>query len=410
MPPVTTTLLSVVASICATAILVYFVAMRLKNSADPGAIVVKWIITVAAFCFWFYLGLKTKQSDPITTFFYVCVAAGTAIFVGTMWAPTIGEWIASPFTKWYDGGDIEPEKRALYSIAIGHRKRGSYDKAIAEIGRQLAMFPDDFQGWMMLADIHFKDRKDLPKALETIEQVLTLPELPPKSAAFALSSVSDWHMELGDRDAARASLERIIELFPDSDESHIAAQRIAHLASAEYMADQASPRVLVVPHSEERIGLRTEPMAAPVEEDAGTTAARYLDHLREYPLDNEVREKLALVYANSFKRLDLAASELEQLIATPNQSPKNIGHWLNILADLQIRLANDVEGARRALQRIIDLFPKSAAANTATVRLSQLKLELNQNSSQRTLKLGSYEQNIGLKRTTTSEGTNENSA
>jgi hypothetical protein len=41
--------------------------------------------------------------------------------------------------------------------------------------------------------------------------------------------------------------------------------------------------------------------------------------------------------------------------------------------------------------------------------MSQLKLELNQNIRQRTVKLGSYEQNIGLKRMTSS-GTNETQA
>jgi hypothetical protein len=77
-----------------------------------------------------------------------------------------------------------------------------------------------------------------------------------------------------------------------------------------------------------------------------------------------------------------------------------------MLADFQIRLCNDVENARETLQRIIDLYPNSAAANTATVRMSQLRLELNQNSVQRTLKLGTYEQNIGLKRMNSS-GVNE---
>lgn len=406
MPPFVTVLLSVVAIICATAIVVYFVAGRLKNSAEPGAMVLKWIITIAAFGMWFYFGLKTKQSDPLTTFFYVCIAAGSAIFVGTMWAPTIGEWVASPFTKWYDGGDAEPELRPMYSIAIGHRKRGNYDKSIAEIRRQLAMFPNDFEGMMMLAEIQFKEQHNPGAALETIEYILTVPDLPPKHAAYALTSVADWQLELGDRDAARDAFERIIERLPDTEESQNAAQRIAHLASAEYIADMQSPRVIAVPHSEERIGLRTEPMVAPAAEDPGVTAQRYLDHLRDYPLDNEVREKLALTYANEFKRLDLATSELEQLIATPNQTPKNVAHWLNLLADLQVRLASDVELARQTLQRVIDLYPKSAAANTANVRISQLRLELNQHTGQRTLKLGSYEQNIGLKRVA-ADGANE---
>jgi TolA-binding protein len=323
-----------------------------------------------------------------------------------MWAPNIGEWIASPFTRWYDGGDTEPELRPLYSIAIGYRKRGNYEKAIAEIRRQLARFPEDFEGWMLLADVQEKDLNDLPSALETIDNILTFPNLASKNAAYALTRAADWQLERGDRESARAALERIIDRLPATEEAQLAAQRIAHLASPEYLADMQQPRVISIKHSDERIGLRTEPMAPVETEDIATTANRYVQHLRDYPLDNEVREKLAVLYATEYKRLDLASSELEQLISAPNQTPKNISHWLNMLADFQVKLANNVELARQTLQRVIDLYPRSAMANTATVRMSQLKLELNQNIGQRTLKLGSYEQNIGLKRMTSS-GTNE---
>jgi len=146
-----------------------------------------------------------------------------------------------------------------------------------------------------------------------------------------------------------------------------------------------------------------------VSDDAASAVPTDLNHLAIYPLDNEIREKLAIVYATEFSRLDLAAGELEQLITTPNQTPKNVAHWLNLLADFQIQLGNDVECARQTLQRIIDLNSKSAAANMAKIRMSQLRLELNQNSVQRTLKLGTYEQDIGLKRMNSS-GANEEKA
>jgi tetratricopeptide (TPR) repeat protein len=394
-------------TICAIVLIAWFLTRRLKKSDDPVRAIVRWALTIGAISIWVYFGRQTAHSDPITTFLYVCMAAIMAVFVGIMWAPSIGEFIASPLTRLYDGGDTEPEYRPLYSIATGYRKRGNYDKAIAEIRRQLALFPEDFQGWMMLAEVQHNDLNDLGAALETVEYILTLPELAPKNLAFALGRVTDWQMERSDRAAALAALERIIERLPDTEEAHLAAQRIAHLASDADLAEMHEPRVIALKHSDDRIGLRVNPVAPPPSEDPAVTANRYVEHLREHPLDNEVREKLASIYATEFKRLDLATTELEQLIATPNQSPKNIAHWLNMLADYQIRLANDVDSARANLQRIIDLFPKSAAANTATIRMSQLRLELNQNTSQRTVKLGNYEQNIGLKRMSSS-GTNEN--
>jgi tetratricopeptide (TPR) repeat protein len=398
-----------VGTLGAIAAIVWFSAGRLKRSSDPAASLFRWIITVGVVGFWVFLGRQTQHTEPITTFLYVCVAAITAVFVGIWWAPTIGEFLASPFTRLYDGGDTEPELRPLYSIATGYRKRGNYAQSIGEIRKQLAQFPEDFEGWMMLAEIQFHDLNDLSAALDTVDRIVALPEIAPRNLAYALGRVADWQLEQSNLEGARAALERVVELLPDTPESHLALQRIAHLASPEDLADMHQPRTLVVKHIDDRLGLRTDPAAPAPSENPNVTAQRYLDHLMVHPLDNETREKLAIVYASEFKRLDLAAGELEQLIATPNQSQKNVAHWLNLLADFHIRLANDLDRARETLQRIIDLNPAAATANTARIRMSQLRLELNQNSSQRTLKLGSYEQNIGLKKMTSS-GTNEGPA
>ena len=46
--------------------------------------------------------------------------------------------------------------------------------------------------------------------------------------------------------------------------------------------------------------------------------------------------------------LDLALGELEQLITQPNQSSKQVVHWLNLVADLQIKYAADALAASHA--------------------------------------------------------------
>jgi hypothetical protein len=71
--------------------------------------------------------------------------------------------------------------------------------------------------------------------------------------------------------------------------------------------------------------------------------------------------------------------------------------WLNLLADLQIRHGADFETVKQTLQRIIDLDPKLAAAETARKRIALLKLELKAKAQNQSVKLGTYEQNIGLK-------------
>ena len=134
-----------------------------------------------------------------------------------------------------------------------------------------------------------------------------------------------------------------------------------------------------------------------VERDPKELAQEYVTHLEQHPLDTEAREKLAVVYAEHYGRLDLASDQLEQLIQQPNQPSKLVVHWLNLLADLQVRAGADYESVKQTLQRIVEREPNLAAAQIALRRLSRLKLELKANEKSQGVKMGDYEQNIGLK-------------
>ncbi len=86
------------------------------------------------------------------------------------------------------------------------------------------------------------------------------------------------------------------------------------------------------------------------------------------------------------------------MIAQPNQPGRLVVHWLNLLADLQIRGGAGFEVAQQTLQRIVDRAPEVAAAEIARHRLALLRLEIKAKAKSQAVKLGSYEQNIGLKR------------
>src|SRR5690348_18087515 len=58
----------------------------------------------------------------------------------------------------------------------------------------------------------------------------------------------------------------------------------------------------------------------------------FRSHLEQHPLDTEAREKLAVIYADHYHRLDMATDELEQLIQQPNQPSRLVVRWLNLLA------------------------------------------------------------------------------
>ena len=187
-------------------------------------------------------------------------------------------------------------------------------------------------------------------------------------------------------------------LFPNTEMALQAAQRIAHLSGREMMLAPHDRRRIAMPKGVENLGLlKDQSHLMPAEIDPAKLAGDYVQHLTVHPLDSEAREKLALIYANHYQRLDLAADQLEQLIRQPNQPAKQVVRWLHLLADLQLNLANDLAAARQSLQRIVDQYPGLAAAENAQRRLDIVKLELKGKEKSQAVTLGSYEKNIGLK-------------
>jgi tetratricopeptide (TPR) repeat protein len=318
-----------------------------------------------------------------------------------MWTPHIGEWMAKPLTSLYDGGDLEIEPKPYYSIALTKRKLNRPLEAIVAVREQLAKFPTDFEGVSLLANIQAEDMKDLHGAEITFDHFCNLPNVPDKQIAAAWTQMADWHLKLmQDSDSARVSLEKIIAKFPDTGLSLAAAQRIAHLdGTVKQLLAPHDRHAMFLPEGAKNLGLR-ESIAdlVPEETDPEKLAADFVKHLEKHPLDTEIREKLAIIYARHYKRLDLAALELNQLIEQPNQPNKLVAHWLNLLADLQIHGGADYETAFATLSKIVEMFPDLPVAEVARSRLNRLKLEFKGREEKTPgKKLGVYEQNIGLK-------------
>jgi tetratricopeptide (TPR) repeat protein len=336
---------------------------------------------------------------PVLSFFGPFVVVFCAVILSAIWTPHIGATFAKPITSLFDGGDLPPEDRPAYSVAMAKQKRGDYIQAIAEIRKQLERFPTDLEGQLLLAQIQAENLKDLPGAELTIQRFCDQPHHAPKNIMFALLSMADWHLQFGqDREAARRNLQKIIDLLPDTEFSLTAAQRIAHLGTAEMLLSPHDRKKYIVPEAQPHFGLvKPAQSFAPVEQEPGVLATEYVSHLKFHPLDTEVREKLARLYVDHYHRLDLAADQLEQMIVEPHQPARLIVHWLNLMADLQIRSGCDFETVKETLQRIIDSYPKLAAAEIARKRLDLLKLELKGKQQTAAVKLGTYEQKIGLK-------------
>jgi tetratricopeptide (TPR) repeat protein len=369
----------------------------LKRSEDPIGLVVIWVVT--AIIGLFVLFTAATARDPISQVAAVLMGALGGLILAILWAPKLGEAVGRLFGSLYDGGMQQPEARPIYSIAEARRKRGRYTEAKEEVRKQLDRFPSDFTGLMMMAEIEAEDLKNLAAARAIVDELLAFEGRAPKNIAYALGREADWHLKLAhDREGARAALERVVQLLPDTEEAQLALQRIAKLTPEEMLAERREPRRIPVKRFEEKVGLRNEPLEVKLPgEDPAAAASKYVEHLEEFPYDNDARENLALLYARNYRRLDLAADQFEQLISFPNQPHRHVVRWLNMMADLHIEIGGDITSARSSLQRIVELFPESAAAKKASSRMAHLQLEMRQKKVTQSIKLGSYEENLGLK-------------
>ena len=373
----------------------------LKGSRDtPVRLIGKWIASALIIGFVIVFLMPEIMRGGHSGAFLVPFVAVCGLLLAFIWTPNITAFLARPFGNLIDGGDDEADPEPLYSIAIAKRKNGKFLESITEVRKQLDRFPTDVVGQMLLAEIQADDLKDLPSAEATIERFVAQPRHSPKNVAFALNALADWQVKYAqDVDGARATLQRIIDTFPESEEALLASQRLSHMGDDDYLLSRGNRPAIALKAGVENVGLlKTYEALKPVEEDKGETAGKLVQHLERFPADMEVREQLAMLYAEHYQRIDLAADQLEQIIAQPGQPMKNIAHCLNLLADVHIKVAGDYEAAKAALERVIELYPKFAPAENARQRIAHLRLELKGRENKEAVKLGDYEQNIGLKR------------
>ncbi len=372
----------------------------LKRSDDPPRLIFKWLITAVILVIArFAIGSVTSGDDATGQIAAVLMGAVFGLALAVVWRQNLAEILARPIANLYDGGSAPPDPQPFYSQALARRNQGKFQEAIYEVEKQLEAFPNDFTGLMLMAQIQAENLHDLAAAQMTVERLCLLPERAPAQIAGAWNAVADWHLKYSlDAEAARQAFEKIIERLPDTPEAQLAAQRIAHLATTESLVAAHDRAPIHLRHGAEDIGLREDSASLrQPETNPAAQATELVRHLGLHPLDFDAREQLVLIYANHFNRLDLAADQLEQLIQHPNQPAKQVAHWLNLLADLQVRLGADFDSARRTLERIIELLPNSAAADNARQRLDHLRLEFKKNEKGHSIKLGTYEKDLGLR-------------
>ena len=372
----------------------------LKTSEDPGRLIFKWLLTAAVVWFEFAVAVPAFVRGGLEAVFGLGLTGALSMAINVIWRNAILDLITRPLTSIFDGGSEPPEPKPAYSMALAKRKSNHPLEAIVAIREQLAKFPADFEGFLLLANIQAEDMNDLPGAENTLNHFCDSPNAPDRQVVAALTQLADWHLKkAADVDSARRALQKIAERFPETEFALHAEQRLAHLGETEkILLEHHDRQPIAVPEGVQNIGLLdSTDFLRPKEIEPGKLAAVYVKHLERHPHDAEVREKLAVIYARDFKRLDLATLELEQMINETRHSPKQIAGWLNQLANFQIELGADVATATATLQKIVEDFPDQPAAEMAQRRLARLRQEYAVKKETPKVKLGVYEQNIGLK-------------
>jgi outer membrane protein assembly factor BamD (BamD/ComL family) len=388
-------------TVLAVLVIIVAISLWLWSVRDKKTLVIRLAVTLVltSIVYITAVPMLAQGGLPAVAGLFYVVAYGWLLAI--TWGSAITGYVGKLFGSLYDGGDVEVEPAPFYSIFNAKRQKGKYFDALAEIRRQLKKFPADFQGHMLLAELQAENLDDLPGAALTIQRACDLPDQTPQNIAFALSKLADWHLSLTkDREAAKQTLEKLIATLPDTEYAARASQRIAHLADMEMLLAPHDRQKIEVKRGVVNLGLNRGAdgrLRAP-EVDYEKLAAEYAAQLERHPLDTHAREQLAVIFAKFYQRVDLALEQLEHLVQQPNQSAKQVAHWLNLMADMQVHGGANEEQARATLQRIIDAYPDSAAALAAQRRMDMLKLELKAQEKRRDVQMGVYEQNIGLKR------------
>jgi outer membrane protein assembly factor BamD (BamD/ComL family) len=111
-----------------------------------------------------------------------------------------------------------------------------------EYVRHLELHPADAEVREKLAEIYAEHYQRLDLAISQFEDLLQVPNQPPKLVAHLLNRLADFHVKYNsDLESARAALERIIEAFPASAHAEKARSRIEYLRLSMRVRETAKP-------------------------------------------------------------------------------------------------------------------------------------------------------------------------
>jgi len=339
---------------------------------------------------WAILEAGTRaEGENRTQFKALCLTCSAAMAIPAVFVLWFGGWatlglagllLLAPMAGY--GSTVLRARKAtpMYARAIARMKFGKYSEAEWEIIHQLEKREDDFQGWMMLADLYANQFKDLREAEQTILEICDQPKTTPSQLAVALHRLADWQLQRGgDPTAARRALQMICDRLPGTHLAHMAQLRMNQLpATPEDLRQQRAGERIPLPALGDSIDEEPALPASDAERNEAAHAANAcVELLKRDPNNVSAREKLARLFAERLDEPDLGIEQATLLLGLPDQPESRRAEWLGLIAAWHIKHRHDAQAGRETLERLIREFPQSPQALAARRRLQLLNAESN---------------------------------
>jgi Tetratricopeptide repeat len=266
----------------------------------------------------------------------------------------------------------------LYSRAITKMHSDNYKDAEVAVIEELEKSEEDFQGWMMLAELYANRFGDLAGAERIIRDTCELPQATASEICVAFQRLADWHLKLAnDPTAARRDLEEILRRFPDTHMSWMAQMRFNQLPrNREDWIESQMHKPIALPALGNYLDLPTESGSSAIDrKQAAAAANECVRKLQIDPDNTAIREELAKLLAERLDKAPAAIEQIELLLSMPGISADRAAHWMGLLAAWQIKHLGDAAAGRATLERIMNHYPQSAEAIGAGRRISLMDLE-----------------------------------
>jgi len=261
-----------------------------------------------------------------------------------------------------------------YARAIARINFGRYEEAELEVIHELEQCEDDFEGWMMLAELYAGHFNDLRTAGQTIRELCEQPATTPVQVSIALNRLADWHLKLAhDPVTARKVLEELCARVPGTHLERMAQLRIHQLPATreEWLAHEQGKALHLprVPDDE-----NDAPDRMP-REQAVAAANECVEALRRNPDDTAARERFAKLLAEQLDEPTTAIAQMELLLKMPHTSDSQRADWLVTIAGWHARHCHDEQAATLVYERVLRDFPTTPASFSAQCRLNLVRLK-----------------------------------